>query len=154
MTWSIVRMPNHLSVLCFIMVRQLARVRSFQFDHATCITALPIFEYKRWPYLSDADFAGVLQSSVIASSGADCSPSAGGGQCDYKKVFVPCPGSPVTLSLDAVVPKSRPSPIQEWQDQLSTLEWFQVANWKQAVIDSLDIVLNTFRLTSLSLMPL
>lgn len=111
-------------------------------DHATCITALPIFEYKRWPYLSDADFAGVLQSSVIASSGADCSPSAGGGQCDYKKVFVPCPGSPVTLSLDAVVPKSRPSPIQEWQDQLSTLEWFQVANWKQAVIDSLEIVLN------------
>ena len=54
-------------------------------------------------------------------------------------VQVPCPGFPVTIALDAVVPKVRTEPDQPLDDRLATLEWMHSENWKAQVVDSLDL---------------
>ena len=57
-------------------------------------------------------------------------------------VSVPCPGHPVVLSLDAVLPVTRADPAQPWQDDLSALAWNASSNWLQQITDSLDLQLS------------
>ena len=57
-------------------------------------------------------------------------------------VSVPCPGHPVVLSLDAVLPVTRADPNQPWQDDMSALAWNAASNWIQHVTDSLDLQLS------------
>jgi len=56
-------------------------------------------------------------------------------------VSVPCPGFPVTLSLDAVLPLVRTTPKQKWQDDASAIAWTVSPNWSQQVADSLHLKL-------------
>jgi len=58
-------------------------------------------------------------------------------------VSVPCPGYPVVLSLDAVLPVTRADPAQPWQDDMSALAWNASSNWFQQVTDSLDLQLSS-----------
>ena len=67
----------------------------------------------------------------------------GGPVCTTQPVSVPCPGYPVVLSLDAVLPVTRADPAQPWQDDMSALAWNASSNWFQQVTDSLDLQLSS-----------
>ena len=58
-------------------------------------------------------------------------------------VSVPCPGFPVLLSLEAVLPLTRVSQVQPWQEDISAIAWNASRNWFQQVSDSLDIQLSS-----------
>ena len=57
-------------------------------------------------------------------------------------VQVPCPGYPVLLQLDAVLPCTRPTPTQEWSEALSTLAWSDTPDWIRRVRASLEVSLS------------
>ena len=59
-----------------------------------------------------------------------------------KLVSVPCPGFPVLLSLEAVLPVARDSQVQPWYDDISAIAWNASKNWFQQVCDSLDLKLS------------
>ena len=102
-------------------------------SHATCLTIVPFSPDEPWLGLTDAEFAALLQTWQ-----KDHSQSTHGRapqESNPKGVLIP--GSPVVLSLDAVIPRTRLAPNQPWQEQLSTLAWFQEANWKDHIADSL-----------------
>ena len=82
------------------------------------------------------------------SSLSEALPFSGSPSC-----VVPCPGPTVTLSLDAALPHARPFPAQPIRDHLSTLEWAQQPDWKQAVLDSLDLHLCSVPASLLLLSP-
>ena len=52
---------------------------------------------------------------------------------------VPCPGFPVMLVLDAVLPKARLDPVSHFDDKLNTLEWSHDDNWQESISQSLDL---------------
>ena len=57
----------------------------------------------------------------------------------HQPVSVPCSGFPVSLSLEAVLPRTRPTPAQPWQENASAIAWASSQDWYQQVTDSLNL---------------
>ena len=109
-------------------------VQEKEITHATCITAIPCWPPEAWAGVSDPTFAALLRSHHKHFEGPPVN--------DHSQGKGPCSGFPVTLSLDAVVPRCRKNLPQPWSDQLSTLEWFKSAAWKKEIAESLDLILS------------
>ena len=101
-------------------------------SHADCLVVLPTHPEGSWIGLPDPEFQHCIRTFLgQLDKPATSAPSPS----------VPCPGFPVSLSLDAVVPRTRPLPNQPLIEHYSTLEWSRFSDWRTRVIDSLDIKL-------------
>jgi exonuclease III/ribonuclease HI len=100
---------------------------------ADCLVLFPAHKSGRWLNVSDHDLQAGLERLVSVKNKFDV---------PQLPLQVPCQGFPVRLSLDAVLPHSRPKPCQPMVEHLSTLEWSRSPNWYQRVFDSLDLALN------------
>ena len=123
---------HHEAVTIFIQGRPWSHDDQCTLADADCIALCPAHHSGPWVGLSDHGLQTGLERHTSAPkhiTGPE------------QSLQVPCPGFPVRLSLDAVIPHSRPTPHQPMVEHLSTLEWSQHPNWYQRVVDSLNLEL-------------
>ena len=85
--------------------------------------ALPIQDGDSWEPPAPAGATNPrTQPEPPHRDGSQDSPPTPSFACMHS-VQVPCPGYPVCLQLDAVIPYTRLHPEQEWSETLSTLAW-------------------------------
>ena len=117
---------------------------SLPLTHATQLVIVPCSRAYGRDTLDDPAFAALLHNRCRQTETPHCHnrfiPDAPGPHST--QVSVPCPGFPVTISLDAVLPKCRETLPQPWHEHLSTLAWSRSENWYDTVIESIDIQLS------------
>lgn len=109
---------------------------------AFCLEVLPLSREGSWIGLQDNEFAAMLHSKLAQASRTHVGNDSLEASAVPSPVQVPCPGHPVLISLDAVVPLHRTSADQPFIEHLSTLEWAQSTDWCRQVCESLECQLH------------